>query len=362
MDAKQAFSASYAEARRKFLALAERRDAKLISRVHPSELGHDGEELAMDFAMFGDPNADRSLLVISGTHGQEGFTGSAIQLAFLENLEIPDGVNIVLLHALNPWGYSHLSRTDDANIDLNRNFRDFSKGLPKNPIYSELHPALCPENWNEATRDWTPTRDRIIAERGLGNFLSGLTGGQFENPKGMSYGGTAPAWSNTTVAELLPQILRNTRKLAFAEWHTGLGAYGELCHICVHDAASPNYSRVFEWLGEEARATMTKAFDGAAGITPSYTGAFSAWLPGALPWAETAGLAMEIGTYDNEMVTDALRIDLWLKFGKGSQEQRTTLRSEMMDRLCPTDPVWRNRAIANGCDAQAQMLRGLIAW
>lgn len=362
MDASQAFSASYAEARGKFLTLAQRRGARLLSRTHPSRTGADGETLAMDVAVFGDPDAARTLLLISGTHGQEGYTGSAIQLAYLNDLDVPAGANIVLLHALNPWGFSHLSRTDEANIDLNRNFRDFAAGLPANPVYRKLHQALCPGDWNEATIDWTATRDRIVAEHGWADFLSGFTGGQFENPQGMNFGGQAPAWSNETVSELLPQMLRNTRKLAFAEWHTGLGAYGELCHICVHDPASPNHARVFDWLGEEARATMAAAFDGAKGVTPSYTGLFSAWLPAAVPWAECAGLAMEVGTYDNEKVTDALRIDRWLKFGKGSADQREALRAVMMDRLCPADPVWRTRAVANGCAVQAQMLAGLLAW
>lgn len=178
----------------------------------------------------------------------------------------------------------------------------------------------------------------------------------------MNFGGQGPSWSNETVSGLLPKMLANTRKLAFAEWHTGLGAYGELCHICVHDIASPSYARVFDWLGNDARKTMAVAFDGAAGVTPSYTGLFSAWLPTAVPWAECAGLAMEVGTYDNEKVTDALRIDRWLKFGKGSSAQREVLRAEMMERLCPVDPGWRRRAVANGCEAQARMLAGLSAW
>lgn len=362
MDAADAFSASYAEARGKFLALAGRRGARLLSRIHPSQTGADGEALAMDIALFGDPEADRTLLLVSGTHGQEGYTGSAIQIAFLDDLVIPDGVNLVLLHALNPWGFSHLSRTDEANVDLNRNFRDFSAALPMNPIYAELHPALCPDHWTEATRDWAPTRDRIIAEQGWSTFLSGFTGGQFESPAGMNFGGRAPAWSNVTVAELLPQVLAKTRKLAFAEWHTGLGAYGELCHICVHDPASTNHARLFDWLGQDARTTMAAAFDGAAGVTPCYTGLFSAWLPTAVPWADCAGLAMEVGTYDNEKVGDALRIDRWLKFGSGSAAQREEMRKVMMERLCPGDPVWRRRAVTNGCEAQAQMLAGVLAW
>lgn len=362
MEPVNAFSSSYAEARGKFLELAERKGAKLFSRLHPSEVGANGEELAIDIAVFGNLEAERTLLLISGTHGQEGYTGSAIQIAFLDDIVIPAGTNIAVLHALNPWGFSYLSRTDENNIDVNRNFRDFSKPLPENSIYAELHPALCPDQWDEANSDWTAERDRIVAEQGWAAFLSGFTGGQFQINDGLSYGGVGPAWTNSTVSELLPLVLKNTRKLAFAEWHTGLGSYGELCHICVEGPSSTYYSLVFEWLGEEAESTMSAAYNGAEGTTPSYIGTFSAWLPGALPNAECAGLAIEVGTYDNDMVADALRIDRWLKFGKGSAVQRDELRAVMMERLCPSDPEWRRLAVENGIKVQARLLEGLAAW
>src|SRR5207248_10976487 len=60
------------------------------------------EDLAIDIAIFGDPDAEKTLFLVSGTHGQEGFYGSALQIEFLRDLEIPEGVNVIALHALNP--------------------------------------------------------------------------------------------------------------------------------------------------------------------------------------------------------------------------------------------------------------------
>jgi hypothetical protein len=52
---------------------------------------------------------------------------------------VPSGVAIVLVHALNPFGFSKIRRFDDKNIDLNRNFllrgEEF-KGCPDR--YAEL--------------------------------------------------------------------------------------------------------------------------------------------------------------------------------------------------------------------------------
>ena len=83
------FSTTYAEARQKFLALTSERDAKVVSAVHPTARGAQSEDLAIDVAVFGDPSAEKTFFLVSGTHGQEGFLGSALQIEFLRDLEIP---------------------------------------------------------------------------------------------------------------------------------------------------------------------------------------------------------------------------------------------------------------------------------
>src|SRR3546814_13333857 len=94
----------------------------------------------------------RSLFLVSGTHGQEGFYGSALQIEYLRDLEIPEGANVVALHALNPWGFSYLSRTDDQNIDVNRNFTDYGVAYAQDEVYPILFRALCPDDRSEERR------------------------------------------------------------------------------------------------------------------------------------------------------------------------------------------------------------------
>lgn len=359
---ESAFSATYAEARRKFLALAAGRDAQLVSVVHPTECGAEGEELAIDVATFGDPDAEKTLFLVSGTHGQEGFLGSALQIAFLRDLEIPDGVNVVALHALNPWGFSHLSRTDEANIDLNRNFGD-GTSLVDDELYPLLFRAMCPDDWTEETIDWSAVRDGVVREHGLKRMITVVAGGQNIEPTGLNFVGHGPCWSRTVVTELLPRIFARARKIAFIEWHTGLGKFGELSHLCSFAPGSPAYERVFGWMGEEARESFAATFEVTGGEVPSYEGLFSAWLPGTAPHAEWTGLLIEVGTYDNIAVGDAVRMDRWLKFGRGrSSTPREEMRRTMMERLYPEDPEWRSRALENGLDAQRRALRGLQAW
>jgi len=70
-----------------------------------------------------------------------------------------------------------------------------------------------------------------------------------------------------------------------------------------------------------------------------------------------------VGTYDVLAVMDAVRMDRWLKFGRGrSSASREQIRQTMMERLNPTAPEWRAAAFKNGLDAQMRALRGLQQW
>jgi hypothetical protein len=67
----------------------------------------------------------------------EGFCGSGVQVFALHDQEWRDlahaeGVAVLYIHALNPYGFSHLRRATHENVDLNRNFHDFSLPLPVN--------------------------------------------------------------------------------------------------------------------------------------------------------------------------------------------------------------------------------------
>jgi hypothetical protein len=357
------YSNTYTEARQKFLTLVSQREAMLISRVHPTEWGAEGEELAIDIAVFGDHDAEKTLFLISGTHGQEGFYGSALQIEFLRDLEIPEGINVAALHGLNPWGFSHLSRTDNQNIDVNRNFTDYGIPSERDEIYPPLFRALCPDDWTEDTIDWSKIRDELTQEYGTKRLVSAAGGGQMIEPTGMNYIGTGPSWSRTVVEEELPKIFAKSKKVAFIEWHTGLGDYGKLSHIPMMKSGSAGHERMFEWLGEDARSTWTRGMGDFNGVTPDYRGWFSAWLPSCAPQADWAGMVIEAGTYGVVEVMDGIRIDRWLKFGKGrSCLSRDEMREIMMDKLYPTAPDWRAAALKNGVEAQQCFFEGLQRW
>lgn len=134
------FAADYAEARRKFRDAAAARGCALTAHLHPTAKGPKGEDLFVDAATAGPDDAQAGLLLISGTHGVEGYAGSACQIGWLEsqrNDAWPRQLKVVMIHALNPYGFAWNRRVTEENVDLNRNFVDHGGTYPKNPGYEE---------------------------------------------------------------------------------------------------------------------------------------------------------------------------------------------------------------------------------
>ncbi len=117
------FSATYSEARNKFLNACADRSLTVKSHLNDRAKGAEEEDLFMDVTRIGPENASKILILSSGTHGGEGFCGSGIQVGLLREgflKELPADTAVILIHAINPYGFSHVRRVNEDNIDLNR--------------------------------------------------------------------------------------------------------------------------------------------------------------------------------------------------------------------------------------------------
>src|SRR5262245_61953501 len=102
MNASQYFCPTYAAAREAFRAAATARGLKIQSHRNPVP-GAAGEDLTTDVALLGPADASRLLIVVSGTHGAEGFCGSGIQVGWLAAAHaMPADAAILFVHAINP--------------------------------------------------------------------------------------------------------------------------------------------------------------------------------------------------------------------------------------------------------------------
>jgi hypothetical protein len=83
MSVNEFFSANYQEARTKFLDAARVANADISSHRLPTHNDPNGLELFIDVASRRAEKQRSLLVVISGTHGVEGFCGSGCQVGLL---------------------------------------------------------------------------------------------------------------------------------------------------------------------------------------------------------------------------------------------------------------------------------------
>jgi hypothetical protein len=358
MNAVPHFAQTYGEARDKFLAAARARGARIFRDVHPSERGQEGEELSIDLAQLGDERANTLLLLTSGTHGVEGFCGSGCQVALLHDEAFVAaveraGVSVLMLHALNPYGFSHLRRANEDNADLNRNFVDFASPLPVNAAYAALHALLMPATWPPPQENEAKLRARI-AQDGLPAFQAAVTGGQYAFADGMFYGGSGPAWSNACLRSLLRgQTPRRTR-VGWIDLHTGLGPRGHGEKIWAGRDDREAIARARAWWGAE----VTSAFEGSASAS-RVTGLIANAAYAECPHAEVTAMVLEYGTFSLEHTLQVLRAEHWLhQHPEAPATQRATIKRALRDAFYIDADDWKTMVFVQ---AQAACLQAIAA-
>jgi hypothetical protein len=345
------FAASYDEARVKFLAAAEASGASVSHRVHPTERGAEGEELSIDLAMLGDSEAPGLLLMISGTHGVEGFCGSGCQTALLRDDDFRAdidraGVCVLMLHALNPYGFSHLRRVNEDNADLNRNFLDFSAPRPVNARYEEIHSLLLPSSW-PPPNDSERKLEGWVASHGATTYQAAVSGGQYRFADGMFYGGAGPAWSNRVLRAVLREHAANRSALGWIDFHTGLGPRGHGEMIYAGGNVAPDIARTKAWWGDQ----VTSFFDGTSTSAP-LTGINGYAAYDECPDAAFAGMALEYGTYPIEQTLQALRAEHWLhNHPEASRAQRSEIKRAIRDVFYIDADDWKAMVHAQAVEA-----------
>ncbi len=353
-----AFSTSYAQARVKFLEAAATAGARIESHTHPLP-GRAGETLAMDTALDGDASSERLLILSSACHGVEGFCGSGVQVFALHDAEWRArargaGVAVLYIHALNPYGFSHLRRVTQENVDLNRNFQDFSRPLPVNEGYRRVHSLLLPEAWPPDAANQAAVQAHIERE-GLPAWQAAISGGQYEFADGLFYGGQAPTWSNRTLRAVLDQQAARRRRIAWIDLHTGLGpsGVGERIWAGRDDAAA--VARARRWWGDG----VTSIYDGSS-TSALLTGLMWTAIGDAAPQAEYTGIALEYGTQPVTEVLDALRGDHWLALHPmAAPELAARIQARTLRAFYTDTDAWKGQIVSQARQAMFQAVDGL---
>lgn len=360
IHAPTAFSSSYAQARTLFLETAATVGVRLQSHPHPLP-GRDGEPLAMDVALDGAPRAEHLLIVSSACHGVEGYCGSGVQVHALHDAEWrakarAAGVAVLYIHALNPWGFSHGRRVTQENVDLNRNFHDFSRPLPDNAAYRAVHPLLLPAAWPPDAVNTAAVR-AFIATHGLPAWQAAISSGQHEFADGLFYGGRAATWSHQTLRRVLGEHASQARRIAWIDLHTGLGPNGVGERIWAGRDNDADIARARRWWGEK----VTSIYDGSSS-SPVLTGLMWEAIHDAAPRAEYTGIAMEYGTEPVPEVLDALRGDHWLAaHPEADAALAARIRARMLRAFYTDTDAWKEQIVSQARQALFQAVDGLTS-
>jgi hypothetical protein len=355
------FSADYREARSRFCDAAETAGAALRSYRNPNT-GPRGEALASDCAWLGPEDAEKVLVVMSGTHGVEGFCGSGVQLDWLAEgnaARLPPGHAALLIHAINPYGFAWIRRVTEENVDLNRNFVDFAAPLPTNPAYDALADALVPPALSGPEFD---KADAVIAafhaEHGEAAFHAARAAGQYAHPNGIFYGGTGPTWAwRTEEAIIADHRLAARRHVAMIDFHTGLGpfGYGEL--IVMPGLDSAHGRRLMGWyesvtqIGDPNSVASTRA-----GLGPQR-------------WEELLGergtiATLEYGTRSRWTMFSVLRADHWLHAYTNvdwDAAETRRIKAAIKDAYFPDSATWREMVLFRARQVLRQAGHGLAS-
>lgn len=338
------FSQRYAGARDKFVSSVE--TSSIVERfnniAHPLK-GPKNEKLFCDIVWAGNPKAKKILVLVSGLHGVEGGVGSAIQSDFVSrHRRLPPDVCVVMVHALNPWGFAWASRNDNDGIDINRNFVDFDGKLPDSSAALKIWQTLNKNN-----------TDSIGNHRELFDTLSQ---GQYQQRDILYYGGNKVSWSREVIEQLAGQIKpEKCDQIVVIDIHSGLGPYGYGELICDHPPKS-NATKIARSL---FGATVTEPALGtsSSGVKHGLHDYF--W---HAQGDHVCFLTLEFGSFGNSEMLRVLHADHQLQqSGKVDWSDQTTLdiKHAVQDFFCPDQTQWQELVLFRGRQVIEMALEGL---
>jgi hypothetical protein len=245
-DYSKYFSDNYEEAREKFIT-----QTKDKGMTQFSEKIVDG--LTCDIAITETKNKNKLLILVSGTHGVEGYIGSAFQLMFLDRYfdKLNEKVSICFIHALNPYGFKYNRRVNENNVDINRNFCEDFNNMKINPKIFEIikkNEEIFAANGPRKKRLYEnyklyTTMLKSVIKNGVVETIEAGVIGQNLYPKGINYSGVKEEKSNIVFAKIIKKITKEYDEAILLDLHTGIGRKYEMSGSTYHPKDSEEFKK-----------------------------------------------------------------------------------------------------------------------
>ncbi|WP_168169676.1 M14 family metallopeptidase [Candidatus Izimaplasma sp. ZiA1] len=171
--------------------------------------------------------AKNRIVFSSGLHGIEGFVGHCAIKHFVTTMinTLSDETEIVIYHTLNPYGMKHLRRSNENNIDLNRNFssNNFSN---ENKAYKKAIDFFTPVTYKgikTANIAYYKNIGKAILKHGSETFKEATLLGQNSFAEGIYYSGKTFEKSTIYMLNEFNNLFNDVGKLVYIDLHTGYG-------------------------------------------------------------------------------------------------------------------------------------------
>ena len=343
MNGNHAFSPDYRTARDRFRSATLARGFRL--ETHAID---EAADLTVDVALAVDDRPSRLVIISSGLHGVEGFLGSAIQNAILEadprEWSLPPGSGLVLIHALDPYGYDRMRRFDASNVDLNRNFLLEGESYSGSPeTYREidwlLNPRRPPRRFDLMAIESIPA----LLKHGEVALRRAIAGGQFDFPQGLFFGGEGPTQVRRMLEVQLPRWIGDSEYVLHLDVHTGLGPWARLALLLEITVPPDRACWLADRFGEERVEKWGE------GISYPTRGGLGTWCQAKFADRVYDYLCAEFGTYSGIKVLAALRAENQAyHWGQADSRSTARVKRRLREAFAPSDPGWRASTLATG--------------
>jgi len=281
-----------------------------------------------------------------------------------------DELSVLLVHALNPYGFAHMRRVSENNVDLNRNF-DVSPSLfeQKNPGYTAVSDIINPSG----PVDLGSLGHRLFAEQavyeivsqGMAALRQAILYGQYEHPKGVYFGGTAFEPQRALLERLFKRLMADQEAILLIDMHTGYGVRGVLHlypNVPANDRIFADTEAVFaghhiDWPQKD------DSFYRIRGDFTDWVGRLvdldrQRWIP----------MAFEYGTLDSQTTAGAIDSlhrtvleNQGYHYGYASPADKTEVERRYREMFFPSSSRWRSKILRDTAALWPGMLERFAA-
>lgn len=330
----------------------------------PSEVNDD---LSIDWCYIPAQKAKDKLLILnSGLHGIEGYTGSAIQKMFIEKIlkqQLPDNMGVLLLHGLNPYGFKYRRKATENNVDLNRNCLKGDEIFDiKNQGFAELTEFLMPSkpvNINNFRNQFFYLISIYkIIQKSMPVLRQAALQGQYDYHKGIYYGGKDYESQIKTLKPFLIDKIEEYKMVLNVDLHTGYGERGTM-HLFIDKPEDKTVAKGIEKIFEGSKIDWGSNED-----FYTISGEYIVWANSLVPDVFCIPMCFEFGTLNSQKTFGSLKSmqimileNQGAHYGYKNEKNETKVKHLFNELYYPSSTVWRSKVISDAYEMMNRMMK-----